>query len=248
MQKIETAIGEADAQALAAPFGETLAEHRAVEHDLVLGSGRGGRQQAMAQFVDAYRRGARLADHHGSARIGSAHRGFIIRTKRQHDRQHRHHRVAGPGDVAHFHRIGGHMHRRLAIHAQRHALLAARHQHGFACDHAGKFLCRRRDRRVADRFAPCRIGQLAPVRRDQRRAAIDRIVLSFGIDDDAPAEPPRLLDHRADDARGEHALGVVGEHHDGDARKRRERTRDQLALAVGVRGRGLFPVGAQQVR
>ena len=34
MQEIEAAIGEADAQALLAPFGEMLVEQRPVEHDL----------------------------------------------------------------------------------------------------------------------------------------------------------------------------------------------------------------------
>src|SRR5262249_54921843 len=40
VQKIETAIGEADAQA--PPFGEPLVEHRPVEHDLLLGRQRSG--------------------------------------------------------------------------------------------------------------------------------------------------------------------------------------------------------------
>ena len=84
MQEIEAAIGEADAQALAAPFGKPFVEHRAVEHDLVFQRGRGGRQQAMAQFVDVHGRGAALADHDRRARIGGAHRGLVVGAERQH--------------------------------------------------------------------------------------------------------------------------------------------------------------------
>ena len=75
MQKIEAAIGEADAQTVPAPIGETLVEHRPVEHDLVLRRERSGRQDAVAQFGERDRRGAALADHDGGGGIGGAHGG-----------------------------------------------------------------------------------------------------------------------------------------------------------------------------
>ena len=50
MQKIEAAVGEADAQALPPPFGEALVEQRPVEHDLFLRRERRRRQNARAQF------------------------------------------------------------------------------------------------------------------------------------------------------------------------------------------------------
>ena len=53
---------------------------------------------------------------------------------RQHGREHRHHGVAGARDVAHLDRIGADVDRLAARRHQRHAVLAARHQHRLAAD------------------------------------------------------------------------------------------------------------------
>ena len=104
------------------------------------------------------------------------------------------------------------------------------------------------DRGIAHGLAPRRDAQLAAVWRDHRRAAINRVVWRLGIDDDRNARALGSVDHRADDARRQHALGVVGEHDCADARQRPEGARDQFALTIGVDGRGMFPIRAQQMR
>ena len=102
------------------------------------------------------------------------------------------------------------MQRHLALRVEAHALFAARHHHGLACDDAGKLLGCRMDRRITDRIAARRNAQLAPVRRDDGRAAVDRKVRGLGIDDHRNARALRTTDDFADDARRQHALGVVG--------------------------------------
>ena len=73
-----------------------------------------------------------------AARIG----GFERHAGRQHGRQHRHHRVAGAGDVAHLHRIGRHVDRRPPSRAPICSSImpsfAARHQHGLALHRAAE--------------------------------------------------------------------------------------------------------------
>ena len=71
----------------------------------------------------------------------------------------------------------------------------------------------RRDLVVGCRRRIGRVGEFLPVRRDQRGAAIDAVVAAFGIDHHRLARLVGGLDDGADDARGERALGVVGQHH-----------------------------------
>ena len=133
---------------------------------------------------------------------------------------------------------------------QRHARLAARHQHGLAADRAIELgggggdlrLVRSRARRVAS-ASSCRFGviRVAPL--------VDRKILALGIDDHRLAElaaPPRS--GCADDTRRERALGIVGQHHARRARQRRER-RDRAASSrvSGIERLRQLPVGAQQM-
>ena len=140
------------------------------------------------------------------------------------------------------------MDRRMTLDVQRHALLAAGHQHGFAVDHARQF-----GRRLGDLgFGRDRTmhggAEFLAVRRDQCRAAIDAVIVAFRIDHDRLAEPPRRVDDGADDARGQHALGVVGQHHGADLRQRRFGIGDDRSLALRAGRRGGLPIGAHQMR
>ena len=144
MQQIEAAVGEADAQALPPPFGDMIVEQRPVEHDLFFRSERRRRQDARAQFRNRERRCAALADDDRGGGIGRPHGGFEIGLHGEHGSEHRHHRVAGAGDVAHAHRIGRHVDGGALAH-QRHAGFAARHQNRFCAQHAAKLGRGRRD-------------------------------------------------------------------------------------------------------
>ena len=172
MQKIEAAIGEADAQALPPPFGQMLVEQRPVEHDLFLGRERRRRQDARAQFGDRQRRGAAFADHHRRGRVGGAHGRFEIGLHGEHGRQHRDHRVAGAGDIAHAHRIGRHMDRRRPRPPASCRLRCASPEPPCAPSARPSSGRRGRDLIVGLRRAVGRIGQFLPVRRDQGRAAV----------------------------------------------------------------------------
>ena len=175
----------------AAPFGEALVEHRAVVDDLVLGGERRCRQDACAQLVGRDRRGAALADHDGGGRIGDAHRDLEVGARGQHDGERRHHRVAGARDVPHLDRIGRHVDRRAAAPAPASCPSSLRVTSTALLPtilielHARP---RRRPRRVATR-EPRRLGELLAVRRDDGRAAIDRIVGGLR-DRRSPACPP----------------------------------------------------------
>ena len=122
-----------------------------------------------------------------AAGIGRAHGGFEIGAHRQHGGEHRDHGVAGAGHVAHAHRIGRHVHRRADAH-QRHALLAARDQHGLGVDRLGQRGRGDDDLVVVVRRRVRRLGEFLPVRRDQRRPAIDAVIAALWIDHDRLAE------------------------------------------------------------
>ena len=204
MQKIETAVGEADAQPVLAPIGKPFVEHRPVEDDLVLGRERRRRQNAMAQFGERHGRRAAFADDDGGRGIGGAH-GELVR--RLHRQQHRHHgrdRVAGAGDVAHLDRIGGNVDRRLPFDVQAHPFFAAGDQHRLAVDPMRELGCGGRDLGVSRDRPMHRGGKFLGIRRDQRRAAINAVIVALRIDDDRLAEAPRRIDDGADDALGEH--------------------------------------------
>ena len=79
---------------------------------------------------------------------------------------------------------------------KRHALLAAGDQHGFAVDDAGEL-----GRGLGDlglrRHRPMHGGaQFLAIRRDQRRAAVDAVIVALRIDDDRFAEATRRVDDR----------------------------------------------------
>ena len=63
-----------------------------------------------------------------------------------------------------------------------------------------------RDRPMDRRF------QFLAVGRDQRRAMIDAIVVTLRIDNDRLPKLARLFDNSANNARGEGALGIIGQH------------------------------------
>ncbi len=248
MQEIETAVGKADAQAVAAPLAKPLVEHRPVEHDLVLGRERCGGQDAVAQFDERDRRGAALADDHRGGGIGGAHGGIERRAYRQQYRHHRGDRIAGARYVAHFDRIGRDVKRRMTGDMQRHAFLATGDQHRIALDQPRQLgrglgdLGLRRHRPVHRR------AQLLTVRRDQRGAAVDAVVVAFWIDHDRLAKPPCRVDDGAHDARGQHALGIIGQHDRAGRRHRRFGLGDDRGFARGARRLCRLPIRAQQMR
>ena len=248
MQQVEAAVGEADAHSLPAPLREPLVEHRPVEHDLLLGRERGGRQNARAQLRGRDRGGAALADHDRGRRVGGAHGGLETGIGRQHRREHRDHGVARARHVAHLDRIGADMDRLAARRHQRHALLAARHQHGLAPDRSVELGGGGGDLGLARHRTAGHLGELLAVRRDQGGIAVDGKILSLGIDDDRLAELSRRVDQGAHDARRERALGVIGQHDRDGARQRRERVLDHALLGVRIERLRQLPVGAQQMR
>ncbi len=152
----------------------------------------------------------------------------------------RHHRVAGAGNIAHPHRIGRHVDGRALAH-QRHAGFAARHQHRLRAEFTAELGRRRRDLVVGLRRRVGRVGKFLPVRRDHGGAAIDAVVAAFRIDNHRLAELVGGIDDGADDARGERALGVVGQHHRAHARHRLDGMADQRVLAGRIDGRGHVP-------
>ncbi len=130
---------------------------------------------------------------------------------------------------------------------QRHAVLAAGDQHGLGVERFAQALGGGGDLVVALRRRVRGVGKLLPVGRDQGGAAVDAVVAALGIDDHRLALRVGGRDHVADDARGERALGVVGQHHRADARHGFEHAGDQLVFARRVDRRGHFPIGAQQM-
>jgi hypothetical protein len=124
MQDVEAAIGEANAQALPAPFGEPGLERIRRAHDLLLGRESGMRQDPSPQLGRAHAGGALLADRDGGGRTRHAQRRVPIRARRDRDRERRGHGVAGAGDVAHLHRNSRNMDGLTLARHQRHAVLA----------------------------------------------------------------------------------------------------------------------------
>ena len=140
-----------------------------------------------------------------------------------------------------------HMHGIAVARHQRHAVLALRHQHRLAVGEDHGVARGLGDIGVAVGAAAGRLGKFLAVGREQRGAAIDREIRALGIDDDALAGLARSIDHVADDARSQHALGIVGEQHDIGARELRQDGVDQLLLDLARRRRSQLPIGAQHV-
>ena len=236
---VEAAVGEADAQALAPPFGQAVVEHRPVEYDLLFRRQGRGRQDARAQLGGGHHRGAALAHHHRRRRVGGAHGRLEAGAHGEQRAEHGHDGIAGARHVAHVDRVGGHVDRRLAAHHERHAVLAPRHQHS-----GGRG---RGDIGVGQRGAPRGVGQLLAVRRDQGRAAIDGEVSRLGIDHHRLAELGGGFDDRAHHALGQRPLGVVGEHHRARLGQGRDRVADHRVLDLARDRLCHFPIGAQHV-
>ena len=135
-----------------------------------------------------------------------------------------------------------------AVRNESHAGFAARDQHRLRAERIAQGGGRRRDFLFRSRGSVRRIGQFLPVRRDQRRAAIDAVVAALRIDDHRLAGLARGGNHRADDARRQRALRIIGQHHCADARQRGNRVRDDRVFAHLRDRRCEFPIGAQQVR
>ena len=130
---------------------------------------------------------------------------------------------------------------------QRHALFALGDQHGVAIGKLHDLLRCLRDACFAINAAPRRLVEFLAVGLEQRRAAIDGKIRAFGVDDHGLAELARRVDHVADHARRQHALGVVGEQHHADIRQTRQHRIDQLLLDLGGGGRRQFPISPQHV-
>ena len=184
MQDVETAIGEADAQTLPAPLREPFVHH-ACQSNRIFSSGaeRGRRQDARAQFARPKRSRCRcLPTTTAAAALAARMAGFETGFERQHRRQHRDHGVAGARHVADLHRISRHMNRRRVLLHQRHALVAAGHQHRLAGERLAQFVGGGRHILVAAHLAAHGVAQFLAVGRDQRGAAIDAEIAALGID------------------------------------------------------------------
>ena len=79
----------------------------------------------------------------------------------------------------------------LALDVQAHPLFAAGHQHGFAVDPVRELGCSGGDLRLGRDRPMHRGGKLLGIRRDQRRAAINPVIMPLRIDDDRLAVPAR---------------------------------------------------------
>jgi len=134
MQKVETPVGEADAQALPAPVVEPILERGAVVENLLLGRKRGGRQDARSQLSHRYGRDAALADTTEAAALAVRMAVLAVSSDRQHHGECCRDSVARARHVAHSHRIGRHVDRRTAALEQHHAIFAQRHQDSLAID------------------------------------------------------------------------------------------------------------------
>ncbi len=125
MDEVENAVGEADAQALAAPLVEMLVHHLAVARDLFVVGAHRARHQHRAHLGEVDGGGAALADHDRGGGVGGAGRGFKVRAERQHRGDGRDHGVAGAGNVAYFHGVRGNVNRIALGSDERHAFFAA---------------------------------------------------------------------------------------------------------------------------
>ena len=71
--------------------------------------------------------------------------------------------------------------------------------------------------------------------------------MAFRIDDDRYAKTPRRLDDGADDALGERALGIVGQHHSAGFRHGSLGMGDDRGLALRADGLCGLPIGPHQM-
>ena len=140
------------------------------------------------------------------------------------------------------------MNRLLPLYMQCHAVLAAGHQHGLGVERAGQFRCRRGDIGLGGDRAMHGGGEFLAVRRHQRRAAIEAVIMRLGIDDHRLAEAARAVDDGADDPRCQHTLGVIGHHHRADLGQRRFGIGDDGGLALRPGGLRRLPVRPHQMR
>ena len=204
MQDIETAIGEADAQSLPAPVRRAVRRVRRQSNTIFSSAasdacGRMRARSSASETVAVPRLPTTTAAAALAARIAVSQSAPAASISRQ----HRDHGVARAGDIAHLDRIGRHVDRlrrrappascrrslRVTSTASQSASasqLAARPSAIFG---------------VGVGAAAGRLGQFLAVRRDQRRAAIDRVIGALGIDDHRLAGCSRGIDDVADHAR-----------------------------------------------
>ena len=135
-----------------------------------------------------------LADHHTGRGVSEIAGLFQRVTRRQRRRQHADNRVACPGDVIHFLRLGRHMQRRTTRLQQRHTLLGARYQQCGKLEVGDDFHPAFDDFRFiftlsGDRF------EFRQVRRQQRCPAVAFKFSAFRINQHRNAGIPRQLNH-----------------------------------------------------
>ena len=90
-------------------------------------------------------------------------------------------------------------------------------------------------------------GQLQAIWGEQRRATIDAVIVTLWIDNDGYAQTPGVIDKGAYDARRQHALGEVGQHHNVNAGQRLARMRNNRRLAVAPGRIGCLPISPDQM-
>lgn len=206
------------------------------------------RQDLSAQLGRAHAGGALLADGDGGGGIGHAQRRIPVRAGRKRYCERGGDGVTGAGDVAHLRREGRNVHGPAIARHQRHAVLALRDQDRLAIGEPHHVLAGLDD--ALHRLGPAagRFREFLAIGREQRGTAIDRPVQALGIDHHGLAELARGVDGVADHARGQHALGVVGQQHDVGARDLRQDRVDQFGFDVIGSRRRLLPIRAQHVR
>ncbi len=136
----------------------------------------------------------------------------------------------------------------MAVDVERHALLAARDEDGFAVDDARKLRGRLADLGFARHRTVHGGAEFGAVRRDQRRAAVDAVIVAFRIDHDGFVKLPRPVDDGADDARRQHALGIIRQHHRAALRQRGLGMGDDGGLAGRACRLRRFPIRPHQMR
>ena len=128
-----------------------------------------------------------------------------------------------------------------------HALFAAGDEDGFAADDMGDLGGGSGNLRfIADRPVDRRC-QFFAVGSDQRRAAIDAIVVPFRVDDNRLPQLSRLFNDGANNARAEGSLGIVGKNYRAGLGHRGFDARDHRRLAIRTCLRLGFPIGAHQM-
>src|ERR1700691_1421315 len=90
-------------------------------------------------------------------------------------------------------------------------------------------------------------SQFQAIWREQRRAAIDAVIVALWIDNDGYAETPGVIDEGAYHAGRQHALGEVGQHHSVNAGQRLPRMRNNGRLAMTARRIGRLPISPDQM-